>query len=152
MNILTIIDMQSGFCGNNSYYHGDVNGLEELEQEMIKNIINKIKEYKSKNLPIIFVEYADIEFGETIADIMNELVDYKHAHCVHKLQNSGAREIARKIREKNMFTDTIEIVGVNYDACVKETHKGLVKMGYDAVIVKKATNYKIYKISIGQVA
>jgi len=147
LDALTIIDMQNGFCGNNSHYHGSVSGFEKLEKKMIDNIVERIKEYKTQGLPIILVEFNDFHFGETIAEITKWLEGYEHLYVVNKTQDNGGREIHKEIREKKLNVKEIEIVGINYDACVKRTHAGLIQRGYGADINKEATNYKIFKRS-----
>lgn len=117
---LVIIDMQPEFEASNSFIT-----INACKREILKS--------KSKDEPILFVEYADdYEWSETYCEVtspthacLTELaLGYKKAQFVSKMDSDGSNEVVDVINS-NKLPNTLRICGVNADCCVSDTVVGI---------------------------
>ncbi len=111
---LVIIDMQYGFNNANA-------------QRTINNVIKQINLAKKENNYIIIVEYLPhINYKATRPEIMMAIGDHAHIK-VYKYLDDGSQPILDACKLHKYPTDLFRICGVNTNACVKQTIKGLFK-------------------------
>lgn len=106
---LVIIDMQTEFHASNPYW-------------LIKNICEKIKLFKRDQRPIYVLEYSGD--GPTQQPIMDLLCDYPKCYILEKSQDDGSKVITRHFM-RHGISRHVYLTGVNADACVLQTAKGL---------------------------
>ncbi len=111
--VLVINDMQPGFPAS-------------ADPLTIYAIEEQIRLAMAKNLPIIVVEFDAHEIGNTIPQIMRHLTNYKRAVVVSKSDDDGSAEIFEAVIDNGFWPENFIICGVNSDACVMETVRGLI--------------------------
>lgn len=122
--ILAIIDMQPG---ENGFDAANNLGLQ-------LSIIEVIQKYRRHNWPIIKVEYDG--FSQTAHRIRRALAGYDQVCKVVKSTDDGSCEIDDAIGENKWYRHSkIELVGVNTNACVRDTAFGLIDKGYNATLI-----------------
>lgn len=122
-HMLCVVDMQNEFAATNDI-------------TLLWNVIKEVKRAKAKKYPVIALEY--VGYGKTNEIIKDYLKGYKKVHYVRKTRDNGAHNVAKVINRKNYKTKNIRIVGINIDACVKETAVGLSKIVDRVTIIKNA--------------
>jgi nicotinamidase-related amidase len=122
---LIVVDMQSKFEASNN-------------PDTIKNCVKEIKKAVKNNMPIIILEYDG--FGPTQHALMNSMRNYPKRYWYEKCTDSGADEV-HYIVKRFRLSKNLKVVGVNTDACVRDTIYDL------ACKPKRYRNYKIEVIS-----
>lgn len=120
--ILVVVDMQKSFGASNN-------------KATIKEVGRQIKLARQQGWPIIVVEYADNEV--THRPILRAAQGYIDFVLVRKSHDDGSNEIMRILSafpEWQTRADTFRFVGVNTDACVKYTVRGLAERLPDHVM------------------
>jgi hypothetical protein len=111
--VLVVNDMQPGFAAS-----ADALTIYAIELQ--------IRLAKAKNLPIIVVEYDAHEMGTTIPQIMRHLEGYARAVVVGKSDDDGSAEIFEAVIDNGFWPENYILCGVNSDACLLETVRGLI--------------------------
>jgi hypothetical protein len=111
--VLVINDMQPGFPAS-------------ADPLTIYAIEEQIRLAMAKNLPILVVEYDAHEMGHTIEQIMRPLKGYKRAVVVSKSDDDGSAEIFEAVIDNGFWPENFILCGVNSDACIMDTVRGLV--------------------------
>jgi len=157
---LVIVDMQDYFLGNLDSISSKIVNNPIRRTYLIECILREIKNARKKGMPIICLEYADLDYdGDgifatyTCKEIRLALRNYRKAYYALKDQNDGSeeiidimngviprRDIPRNTRTPVKYLNNGEdvkayICGVNLDACVRETEYGLLDKGHDAVLI-----------------
>jgi hypothetical protein len=120
---------------------------------LVKSIKREIELSKKHGWPIVVLEYD--ECGRTKSSILSKLWHYPYKHVTKKSFDDGSCEAVSAIRQ---FTKSknIRIVGVNTDACVTDTARGLKELyHYNVTFVndccrttsKGSQNYYLKRIS-----
>jgi nicotinamidase-related amidase len=125
---LVVIDMQHRFRASRSNI---------TRKHCLKEIKRAIR-YKAH---ILYVEYEDC--GSTIPSLLNASDGYDRAYTVSKSDNDGSREILSTIKRHNLPSKNFRICGVNTDACVLGTVRGLNRLtpkGTQLIVVENACN------------
>jgi nicotinamidase-related amidase len=122
--VLLVIDLQTGFCTAN-------------DPTLIKIVNIEIEKAKKENIPIICLNYTGI--GDVIQPIKCNLDGYKKLHIITKNRNDGGKEVLTLFNEIKFDSGEVTAIGVNTDACVRETVETLAKN----------SNYKINLVSNG---
>ena len=132
MQALVIIDMQSEF-----------NSAHDAKTK--RSIINQIKKAKSDNIPIVNVSYTGC--GDTIGAIKKHLDNYHLVGHTKKNMDNGSRGVQYVIKKfEQTLGEKIEhliITGVNTEACVLDTCRGLVKK-FKLTVIKSGCNSSYY--------
>lgn len=131
---LVVIDMQEIF---KSATH--INPLVGVTREVM---IAKTKKY-----PILYVEFDE---ARTLSQLTNLVKKYSKYAKVMKRFCDGSSDIIRALRRKNFPNNKLRICGVNSDACVLDTVKGLLKKLPDSkieVVTNACASSKANKIS-----
>ncbi|MBK7747647.1 MAG: Isochorismatase family protein [Cyanobacteriota bacterium erpe_2018_sw_39hr_WHONDRS-SW48-000098_B_bin.30] len=112
--VLIVNDMQPGF---------------EAARDIITifAVSKQIEMAMALNLTIILVEYDAHELGATLPQITRMLEGYEHLSVVSKSQDNGAAAILKVLCSKAIETQDFILCGVNSDACILDTVKGLVQ-------------------------
>jgi len=114
--ILTIIDLQSDY-------------LELIDHQFCQDMMEYIyKVLRTQKYDLIInVSYGDILGKSTDRELNKILSNTKNVFYVSKEQNDGSVEILDAIEAKGYTIENsqVEIVGVNSDACVIDTVRGL---------------------------
>jgi len=106
--ILCVIDMQDVFPN---------------ARKIVHEVCHQIKQAKSKNYPIILLEYIDN--GHTYQEIQKEINNYPFVFRQIKNEDDGSFEIAWVISENKLIGDIL-ICGVNVSHCITSTVIGLI--------------------------
>lgn len=129
---LVIIDMQCGF--------GNANAL-----ITINAVIKQIKRAKKFGDVIFVVEYLPhSQYKTTRTEIMEAIGSYAHIK-VYKYDDDGSQEILAACDSPNTIPDVFRLCGVNTNACVQATLRGLHRKkkynsSYKLEIVPEACN------------
>lgn len=83
----------------------------------------KLRVAKRKRADILFVEYEGA--GNTYADLVEVVKDYSRAFWVEKYYDDGSQEVINAINHHSLRYKTLKVCGVNTDACVRDTVRGL---------------------------
>lgn len=161
-------------CDLQPYFTGELGITDQFgvkdgrEQALIDAACDQVRWAKRHRLPIIVLEYANLEYDDdgykatrTHDDIICEIGNYTRAWYALKDTDSGHEEVLEVMRgeeprqglkngynrQKNplrkMLKDgeevTFRICGVNLVACVKETIDGLRDYGHPIEIAANAT-------------
>jgi len=111
---LVIIDMQQGFWTANA-------------KRTIDNVIKQIKLARLTNEYIIIVEYLPhTKYETTRPEIMKAIGNHPYIK-VYKYVDDGSKSILAACKLHDYPTDLFRICGVNTNACVRLTIKGLFK-------------------------
>ena len=84
-----------------------------------------IRKAMKDDAAILLVEYRGC--GKTAATLAGLLDGYKNAHVVKKSNDDGGKEVVRKLRREKLPRGTIRVCGVNTDACVEDTVRGIMR-------------------------
>ena len=79
------------------------------------------------NADIVIVEYDDEEFGATHKNLKRLACNHLNHTFVYKWDNDGSSQIIKALRESEFNTKRFKVVGLNTEACVRETVEGLHK-------------------------
>ena len=109
---LIIIDMQPYFD-----YKGSVSAIIDACRREIQNAINE-------NIPVVLVEWFGL--GATDARLRELVENYHNLITVNKNDDDGSNEIVAELGKYNY--SLFKVCGVNTDACVKATVKGLIDL------------------------
>jgi len=161
-------------CDLQPYFTGELGTTDQFgvkdgrEQALIDAACAQVRWAKRNRLPIIVLEYANLEYDgdgyfatRTHDDIRAEIGDYSRAWYALKDTDSGAEEVLGLMhgeeprlglmngwkRHRNPLRKmakhgaemTFRICGVNLVACVKETVDGLRDWGHKVEIAANAT-------------
>lgn len=121
--VLLVMDMQTGFaaaCDGITIWF--------VKQEILRAI--------ELNMPVVILEYDVDDFGATHREIMELLSGYprlavigraprRRGQAEHERDN-GAAEVVEACLEHNFHPEGFRVCGVNSDACVVRTIRGLV--------------------------
>lgn len=109
---LVIIDMQSGFHTANAH-------------RTISNVIKQVKRAKKFKENILVVEYLPhVNYEATRPEIMRSIGSYPHIK-VYKYRDDGSQPILEACKYHSYPTDIFRVCGVNTNACILDTLKGL---------------------------
>lgn len=111
MQLLVIVDMQDEFLRR--AYQRD---------RVVHWVSQEIAWTHAKGGVIMLLEFD--AYGATTLPILACLPDTNH-HFALKIQNDGSEEIAHLVAVNSYAPTSIRVVGVNTDACVYATVKGL---------------------------
>jgi nicotinamidase-related amidase len=128
---LVIVDMQNVFTASRS------NSVRSACQREI------LKAKKGKN-PIILVEYSTQ--GKTIPSLSRLVTGYNKTWVAVKSSPDGSKEVTNTILHYKLPRD-VRVCGVNTDACVQMTVKGLSNTYciYSIQVVKDACNSCVFQ-------
>jgi len=128
MYILTIIDLQSFFVKFNTKKFKNIK----------QNIIREIKIAKRNSYPIFVVEFSgwwsDDGQINTLPSIMRPIKNYENTFIINKYKDDGSEKIDN-IANKYIHTKNIRILGVNTDACILKTVRGLSQKYYNVQVI-----------------
>lgn len=102
--------------------------LRVSNRKLTTNCIRALNKAVIDNAPIIFLEYEGS--GKTINELTNVVQDYENCFYIEKYIDDGSSKVAEIIEDYNIVPDKFVIAGVNTDACVLATVRGL-RMRYD---------------------
>jgi nicotinamidase-related amidase len=108
---LVVIDMQREFEAS-------------LQKRVQKHCIKEITEAKSRGYAIILVEY--VGYGHTLPKLFKIVDDYHRAFISRKCRDDGSDGVSNLIKSNHLHSN-LRICGVNTDACVLSTVRGLTK-------------------------
>ena len=113
-DILVVVDMQPDFTASQN-------------RRTIAAVKEEVRGARTRNEEIIIVEYVNCE--PTDSRITDLTKDYEKVKTVVKIDNDGSEEILKILKESAIDQEGIvphlRICGVNTNACVRETVKGL---------------------------
>ncbi len=127
--VLCVIDMQYSFAS----VHND---------RLVRNILNRIENYKQRKLPIITVAYNDND--DMHEDICRALNTYSRWTEIIKDEDDGSDIIASHIS----VDYKLELCGINLCYCVFSTASGLVGRGYKTSINLSCSGCTHYRPSV----
>jgi len=111
--VLVIVDMQYDFSASSN-------------QRTISEIMRQIDLAKRRKSPIVFLEYK--HEGETIEELMDyALEDYEEVYQIEKEDDDGSLELCWGFAEFDLPFTHLRICGINTDACVADTVRGLIR-------------------------
>ncbi len=119
---LVIIDMQPEF-------------QQHFNSVLIEKIVEKITLFKSKNLPIILVEY--MHCGTTIYEIMSHLYGYQNLSVIEKNKDDGSDVLYTELSTFKKIPQKLFFTGVFFNCCVRATVGGLRNIFIKNKILKK---------------
>jgi hypothetical protein len=122
MHTLVIIDMQASFKSSNNL-------------RLTRSIFREIDLSKRHNWPIVILEYKN--HGHTHRNIINRIGRYSKKKISTKTIDDGSFEANTKICNLTKCR-RVRLVGVNLNACVIDTARGLKGLGYKVEIVNDA--------------
>ncbi len=125
---LVVIDMQEKFI---SQFDPPC-----WRDDLIEKIIEEINRAKTKNRPILIVEYWDdlyyIHYQKsqmiTNTRIMESVAGYPRTYVVKKNKDDGASAIKAMLDKLNLSVDKFSVCGLNTQCCVLETVVSLAKI------------------------
>ncbi len=121
MKVLVVIDMQNSF----GVYEG---------QEITENILDRIEDQIALEEPIIFLEFQN--HGRTLNCLREAVEDYDLAYFLTKGIDNGSQHIMDMFKSHNDYNikdnvESFEFCGVNLEACVWRTVKGMAEKNPD---------------------
>lgn len=162
LECLVIVDMQDYFIGEIGIING--NRIDTRRGYLVAQIIKHIKIAKKKGIPIICLEYVDMNYYDdciaatwTCKEIRDELKYYKKAYYALKDIDNGSvavidvltgvqprRGLARKGKRLHKWIKgnqkvSFTVCGVNLHACVHDTVESLKNKGHTVCIIPEAT-------------
>lgn len=152
---LVIVDMQDYFLGNLSELYTD---HKDIINSFINNIIKQIKWATKNRLPIVCLEYDDLEYEDdgysaviTNKVIQEHLNKYPLKWYAKKDTDTGYDEVMdvlcgieprkglRKGKLQKLISKktkmTFRVCGVNLHACVRDTVSDMIQFGHNVEIV-----------------
>lgn len=127
--ILVVVDMQEKFCETSH------------KEKTIKECLALISGAKEEKRMIVILEYGHRDVpSDTLQVIKDAVKDYPKAHRVMKNDDDGSSYMQKYFSRKKIKPKEFVLCGVNKDACVKDTARGLANKGYIVHVVKKACN------------
>ncbi len=108
--VLTVIDMQPTFSASN-------------DDETLENVKDLIVGAKNDKAYIVLAHY--MKFGKTHDKLLTLVEKYKHKSLVYANKNDKSGAIMTKIIKKRIRAPYMKVCGVNTDACVQASVKGL---------------------------
>lgn len=128
--VLIVIDIQKGTTS--SRYHGQY--LNRKWWSRFISVLSNIRYLCSRFSDVIFITHSGFRKPE-YKDIVNELQEQAStALRLHRNEDDGSAMLAPHLRK----TDTIYLCGMNTDACVFRTARGLHRMGFSVIVVADA--------------
>lgn len=138
---LVVIDMQDYFLSR----------FEDRET-LISNVVRAVERAKRFHQPVLLVEYSLFspslactdEEARTTKAIRDAVAGYPFVDIVTKPRDNGGREVAQWFRT-NMphgllkVDYTVNVCGVNLDACVWQTCHGLMRQGFKPRVIREAS-------------
>lgn len=109
---LIVVDMQATFTSAKN-----INTVIAVAAEITKA--------RESNCPIIFLEYEGC--GQIHRGFLELLRNYPYKAVVRKCTDDGSEEVVRTIKRRKFEDRHLRICGVNTDACVWATCRGLLK-------------------------
>jgi nicotinamidase-related amidase len=122
MHTLVIVDMQASFEASNNL-------------RLTRSIFREIDLAKKHNWPIVILEYK--HHGKTHKDIINRIGRYNKKRVSTKTIDDGSYEANEEIFNLTKCRK-VRLVGVNLNACVLDTARGLKRLKYKVEIVNDA--------------
>lgn len=121
-----IIDMQNGVCISDNYEIENLN-------ECIHKINNRIKQYRLKGKPIIFIQHNDESLvnGEFSWQIISELDCQKEDLYIQKTHANSFYKTELQHALSSFSVINIEICGAQTEYCVDSTIKVAHGLGYN---------------------
>lgn len=131
MRTLVVVDMQPSFeAAKNA--------------KTIKQVVKLTKEAVSTGNRVVVLEYEN--YGSTHKKIL-DLLNPDFCKVIKKSADGGHFHVAAAIQDFNGFDGmgnpknyTIDVCGVNLNACVRQTALGLKKLGFEVNVIKEACN------------
>ena len=105
--------------------------------KLISNCKREIRKAINNKAPILLVEY--INCGRTSDEILEVLSKYDNKFIVIKTTDDGSFKILEAIAHFHL-PNKIRLIGVNTNACVYATAKGLVKKSCEVNVIADACN------------
>ena len=118
MPSLVIVDVQSSFG--------------PYTKKMIDSIVNLIEQFRLREDPIFVVKLTDC--GRVHERIRKAVASYRRLIEVYKDDEDGSREIMAAMRKRKFRTRKFLVCGVNFEACVKETARGLISRNKNHIV------------------
>ena len=132
--ILVVIDMQRGTT--ESRYHEQY--LNQRWRQRYSLVINNIRSLINRVDTVIFLIHTDFREREHL-EIIRELRDVaKNRPVVFKNQDDGSEVLSAYLAAHGLMKGRLLLCGMNTDACVLRTVRGLVKKGFRPVVVGDA--------------
>ena len=137
--MLVVIDIQE-------YYLREFEKQKQMFNRFIETLEKRIQQAKKEEEIVINLTcFLD---GFTLPEVLQLLENYKHRFFLGKEEMDGSNSLHEFFQRKKLSPKKIELCGAFRDICVLETWKGLKKLNYNLVPVKKdlsiptSTNWK----------
>jgi len=126
--VLVIIDIQE-------YYLREFEKQKQIFNRFIETLEKRIQQAKKEEEIVINLTcFLD---GFTLPEVLQLLGNYKRRFFLGKEEMDGSDSIHGFFERKKLSPEKIELCGAFRDVCVLETWKGLKKLNYNLVPIKK---------------
>lgn len=129
---LLVIDMQNGICTADIY---------KLNQTVV-NINNRIKYFRNRKLPIIFIQHNDqtLRAGSHNWEIMSQ-IDYFEDEDITIQKTHADAFYKTKLKEKleQLQINELEVTGAQTEYCVDTTIRVAHNLGYEITMYQGTT-------------
>jgi nicotinamidase-related amidase len=115
---LVVIDMQPHFLDT----------LGDEKDKLTESVTKIIKRKARLNHPVVLVELNHSRQRKYTHGAIFEALNGFHYHLVQKNSQDGSNEIVKLLREKRLPRSHVEICGIYFEACIRETVIGMSRL------------------------
>ncbi|MGL4523267.1 MAG: cysteine hydrolase family protein [Bacilli bacterium] len=133
-DVLIVIDLQNGVCFDSEHLH--------KLPELLVLVNSRIKTFREKQKPIIFVQHTDEELrgGEYLWALHDELDVHSDDLFVSKQHANSFYQTNLQEMLQQLNVNAIELCGAQTEYCMDSTIKYAHGLGYKLYMVEKGTS------------